>query len=171
MKRRYFAVAVAAMFAAGAAFGEDTTPADEIVGQWYTDKNESKVQVVKKDGKYFGTIIWLAEPKYPKDDAEAGKTKHDRFNPDAAQKKNPTIGIQVLKNFTYDAADKSWGSGTIYDPANGKTYKCVIRVQPDPKGVDGKSLYVRGYIGVQFIGRTTIWYRVPKDQTEKTEAK
>jgi uncharacterized protein (DUF2147 family) len=171
MKRRYLAAAMAAVVIAGVALGEDISPADEILGQWYTDKNESKVQVVKKDGKYYGTIIWLAEPKYPADDAEAGKIKHDRFNPNKKAQGNPTIGIQVLKDFTYDAADKSWSGGTIYDPAHGTTYKCVIRVQADPKGVDGKSLFVRGYIGIQILGRTTVWYRVPKDQMEKVEAK
>jgi hypothetical protein len=26
---------------------------------------------------------------------------------------------------------------------------------------------VRGYIGIPTLGRTTIWYRVPKEQMEK----
>ena len=171
MKRRYLAAAMAAVLVAGVAASEDTNPADEILGQWYTDKNESKVHVVKKDGKYYGTIIWLAETKYAAGDAEAGKIKHDRFNPDKARQADPTIGIQVLKDFTYDATDKSWSGGTIYDPANGRTYKCIIRFQPDPKGIDGRSLYVRGYVGFQLLGRTTIWYRVPKEQMEKVEPK
>ncbi len=168
MKRRYLAAAVAAVLMTGMARGEDLAPADEILGQWYTDKNASKIEVVKRDGKYYGTIIWLDEPNYPADDPEKGKPKRDRNNPEKKMQKKPVIGIAVLKDFTYDAADKSWSAGTIYDPENGKTYKCVIRFQADPKGVDGKSLHVRGYIGFQALGRTTVWYRVPKDKMEKT---
>ena len=67
----------------GLAAGEDE-PADELLGQWYTEDNESKVEVVKKDGKFFGKIIWLSEPNYGADepDGDAGKPKRDKNNPD-----------------------------------------------------------------------------------------
>ncbi len=160
----------AALLLAGRVLAEDA-PADELLGQWYTADNESKVEVVKKDGKYFGTIIWLSEPDYDSSepDGDAGKPKRDKNNPDKEAQKKPVIGLQVLKNFVHNASDETWDSGTIYDPNNGRTYKCVIRFQADPKGVDGKSLHVRGYIGIPTLGRTTIWYRVPKDEMEKTE--
>lgn len=155
---------------AGRVFAEDA-PADALLGQWYTAGNESKVEVIKRDGKYFGTIIWLSEPNYDasEPDGDAGKPKRDKNNPDKEAQKKPVIGLQVLKNFVYNASDQTWDSGTIYDPNNGRTYKCVIRFQDDPKGVDGKSLHVRGYIGIPTLGRTTIWYRVPKEEMEKTE--
>ena len=144
-------------------------PADELLGQWYTEDNESKVEVVKKDGKFFGTIIWLSEPNYGPDepDGDAGKPKRDKNNPDKVAQKKPVIGIEVLKNFVYNADDKTWDSGTIYDPNNGRTYKCVIRFQDDPKGIDGKSLHVRGYIGIPTLGRTTLGYRVKTVEMEK----
>ena len=153
----------------GLAAAEDE-PADELIGQWYTEDNESKVEVVKKDGKYFGTIIWLSEPNYGPDepDGDAGKPKRDKNNPDKAAQKKPVIGIQVLKNFAYVPGEKTWEGGTIYDPNNGRTYKCVIRFQADAKGIDGKSLHVRGYIGIPTLGRTTVWYRVPRDEMEKS---
>jgi len=149
----------------------EDTPGDALLGQWYTADDESKVEVIQNDGKFYGTIIWLKEPNYGPDepDGDAGKPKRDKNNPDKEAQKKPVIGIQVLKNFVYNASDNTWDSGTIYDPNNGRTYKCVIRFQDDPKGVDGKSLHVRGYIGIPTLGRTTVWYRVPKDQMEKTE--
>jgi uncharacterized protein (DUF2147 family) len=167
--RVWIAAIIGAALATGAAIAADEAP-DQLLGQWYTEDNESKVEVVKKDGKYFGTIIWLSEPNYGPDEEDTGKPKRDKNNPDKTKQHDPVIGIQVLKNFSYVAGEKTWEGGTIYDPNNGRTYKCVIRFQNDPKGVDGKSLHVRGYIGIPTLGRTTIWYRVPKDEMEPSTA-
>ena len=139
---------------------------DAILGQWYTADNASKVLVVKSKGKYEGTIIWLDEPRYNKEDAEAGKIKHDRKNPDKKLKARKLVGLQILKNFVYDKDDKAWNSGTIYDPEVGKVYKCTIKPVSDPKVEGGKRLDVRGYIGFPALGRTTAWTRVPKDELE-----
>lgn len=73
-------------------------PADELLGQWYTEDDASKVVIVKRNGKYYGTIIWLDEPLYPKDDKEAGKVKYDRENREKKLRKRPIIGIEVLKS-------------------------------------------------------------------------
>ncbi len=58
-----------------------------------------------------------------------------------------------MTGFAY-AGKQTWKKGTIYDPDNGKTYKCKVRL-----GDDGV-LNVRGYIGVSMIGRTSLWTRV-----------
>jgi uncharacterized protein (DUF2147 family) len=173
MKGAAGAIVAGLALCAGASCGAaaEDAPGDELLGQWYTEDDESKVEVIKTDGKYFGTIIWLSEPNYEADDAEAGRPKRDRENPDAAKRNDPVIGIQVLKNFHYVPGDQTWEGGTIYDPANGRTYKCVIRFKDDPKGVDGKSLHVRGYIGIPTLGRTTVWYRVPQEEMEPSAAK
>lgn len=144
-------------------------PADVILGQWYTEDDESIVRVVKRDGKYFGAIIWLDEPRYDNDDKEAGVIKHDRENPDPSLRDKPLIGLQVLKNFTYDSGDEAWTGGTIYDPANGRTYKCVVRLQDDPEAPATPKLHVRGYIGIPALGRTTIWRRVPPDERKEVD--
>jgi uncharacterized protein (DUF2147 family) len=41
--------------------------------------------------------------------------------------------------------------GTIYDPGNGKKYKCKIWLRKDG------NLKVRGFVGVSLIGRNEIW--------------
>ena len=47
-----------------------------------------------------------------------------------------------------------FAGGRITDPTNGKTYKCVLKL-------DGRDrLRVRGYIGVRALGRTQVWRRV-----------
>jgi uncharacterized protein (DUF2147 family) len=140
--------------------------ADELLGQWYTEDNDSKVVVTKESGKYVGKIIWLKEPLYGKDEADTGKPKRDKFNPSKKLRSRPVIGLRILEGFTYNAKDKSWENGTIYDPESGKTYKCVIKFEKDSKALKGKKLYVRGYIGLPVLGRTTYWHYVPEKELE-----
>ena len=60
----------------------------------------------------------------------------------------------IVKDFVYKGSGQ-WYKGTIYDPDNGKTYKCKIKY-----GDSDKVLKVRGFIGVSLLGRTTLWTRV-----------
>ena len=61
----------------------------------------------------------------------------------------------ALKAFDYDAKDKEWVDGTIYDPKNGKTYKCFIWFEED----DDITLHVKGFIGFALLGREVEWKR------------
>lgn len=151
MRNGWTLVAVCAVLIAFGAASENKEP---VLGAWLTTGGDSHVEIVMgTDGKLSGKITWLAEPNYPADDAEAGKAKHDRLNPDASKQAAPIIGLEVLKGFT-KGSDGVWSGGTVYDPKNGKTYKCKITLSED-----GKKLNVRGYIGVSLIGRTEVWDR------------
>jgi uncharacterized protein (DUF2147 family) len=137
---------------------------DAILGLWATDPDSKgglgHVEVTKKDGEYFGTIVWLEEAVYPPDDpiGTPGEPKVDYFNPDPDLRDVPVVGLEIFKDFVYKG-DGVWHKGTIYDPNNGKTYKCKMRF-----GETDKVLKVRGYIGVSMIGRTTIWTRVENEE-------
>ncbi|MCU0303989.1 MAG: DUF2147 domain-containing protein [Thermoanaerobaculales bacterium] len=157
MRRLTMLLAVVALLTAGTVAAQD---GDAILGLWATDPEggggEAHVDVTKVDGKYFGTIVWLAEPLAPPDDERQppGTPKTDVNNPDPALRDKPVIGLQIVKDFVYKG-DGEWHKGTIYDPDNGKTYKCKIRF-----GDTREVLKVRGYIGISMIGRTTVWTRV-----------
>ncbi len=140
-----------------------------IVGQWYSENNRSKILVQEEKGVFNGKIIWLDEPLYPKDDKEAGKRRRDRENPDKKRRKDPVLGLNVLKNFKFDTKKQSWEGGTIYDPDRGKTYKCVIKLEADADVEGGVKLYVRGYVGIPALGRTTYWTKVPEKELEKVK--
>ena len=58
-----------------------------------------------------------------------------------------------MKNFTYDSNSNQWTGGEIYDPKNGKTYSCKMKLSSD------NHLEVRGYIGISMLGRTEHWER------------
>jgi uncharacterized protein (DUF2147 family) len=148
------------LLVAGPAAAQD---GDAILGLWATDPEggggEAHVRVFKEDGKYFGKIVWLAEPVYPEDDPKGtpGEEKTDLNNPDPDLRGEPVIGLMITRDFVYNGKG-TWHKGTIYDPDNGKTYKCKIKF-----GESENVLKVRGYIGVSMLGRTTYWTRVENE--------
>lgn len=116
--------------------------ADDILGVWYNAEKTAKIEIYKQRSEYFGKIVWLKEP------LRDGKPKLDIHNQDESLRKRPVMGLILLNNFVFD--EDEWEDGTIYDPKNGETYDCVITKT-------GNILYVRGYVGFSFIGRTTEW--------------
>ncbi len=123
--------------------------ADDVLGLWLNEDEDAHIEVFKKDGKYFGKIIWL---KLPIDD-ETGKAKLDKHNSDEELQKKPVLGLEVTKDFVFDD-DDTYEDGSIYDPKNGKKYSCYMRYESLDK------LKIRGYIGITLLGRTTYWTRV-----------
>lgn len=130
------------------------TADDGILGQWTTKDGKSHVVISKCDAGLCGKIVWLKEPKYPADDdgGMAGQTKVDRENPNPELQKKPILGLEFMSGFKTRNGNV-WENGTIYDPDNGKTYKCKLTLK------DPKTLKVRGFIGFSWIGRTSIWTR------------
>ncbi|MBI3849534.1 MAG: DUF2147 domain-containing protein [Verrucomicrobia bacterium] len=126
----------------------------EILGVWTTTDNKSQVELFKVDDKLHGKIISLKEPNWPANDEKGmgGKPKNDRNNPDPKLRDQPIIGLEFMSGFTY-SGKKRWESGKIYDPENGKTYKCKLSL------VSTNRLDVRGFIGISLIGRTEVWTR------------
>jgi uncharacterized protein (DUF2147 family) len=136
---------------ASSAFGGSP---DAITGIWTTAENKAKIEIFKCGSNYCGKIIELKEATYSADDKKgmAGQPKVDRENPDQKLRTRPIVGMQMLDGFSY-AGDNRWEGGTIYDPKNGKTYKCKITL------AEPNQLKVRGFIGISLIGRTETWTR------------
>lgn len=124
---------------------------DDILGVWLNEDKDAHIQIYKESDKYFGEIVWLETPI----DEDTGKPKLDDENEDESLRDRPILGLLLLKNFEFDGDDE-WEKGRIYDPKNGKTYKCYMEFHDE--NVD--ELKVRGYIGFSMIGRTTYWTRV-----------
>lgn len=120
---------------------------DKIEGLWYNDIKSAKVLISKgNNGKFSGKIVWLKEP------LEKGKPKLDTKNSEENLRNRPILGLQILTDFEKDE-DSKYTGGTIYDPKNGKTYSCKMTYK-------GKTLDIRGYIGISLLGRTTVWERI-----------
>ena len=121
----------------------------DVIGVWLNQDEDAHVEMFKRDGKIYGKIVWLKEPI----DADTGKPKTDKNNPDPKLKSVPTLGLEILKGFSFDGK-KEWSGGEIYDPKSGKTYSSYMAFESKDK------LKIRGYIGVSLLGRTTYWTRV-----------
>jgi len=128
-------------------FSVNAQDENRVLGTWLTQYGDSKV-TIKKDskGKYYGEITWLKEPN------RNGKPKVDDKNPDVNLQSRPVMGLKILDGFSYEKDDKEWIDGKIYDPKEGKTYKCLMWFDEDLN-----KLNVKGYIGFSFIGKQVVW--------------
>lgn len=143
LRKTSFALLMALMFSLAAS----AQKADAILGSWVNPNGEDHILIYKKGNKYFGKLDWI---KHPND--EQGKPKTDKKNPDKALQSRPDLGLELLKDFTFNGEDV-YGDGTIYDPKSGKTYSCKMTIKDN-------SLKIRGYIGISLFGRSEIWIRV-----------
>ena len=128
--------------------------ADDILGLWFNEEKDAKIEIVKCAERYCGKIVWLKEPNYPEGEKDGvpGTPRVDHHNPDAAHHKDPILGLQIVHNFVF-AGENLWNDGRVYDPKNGKTYKGKMTL------VSPTQLDLRGYIGISLLGRTTTWTR------------
>ncbi|MCU0467371.1 MAG: DUF2147 domain-containing protein [Arcicella sp.] len=122
---------------------ESTSNSDVIIGEWYSDTKDGKIEIFKKGDKYYGKLVWIKNENVT-----------DWQNPNPKLRSQKILGLTILKDFSYNK--NSWDGGTIYDPNSGKTYSCFLKLN------EKNELVVRGYIGVSFIGRSSIWTRATK---------
>jgi uncharacterized protein (DUF2147 family) len=122
---------------------------NNICGIWLEEKKQSHIEIYQTEkGLFEGKIIWLAEPLN-----ENGEIKKDKENPNELLRGQTLKGLTIIKKLEY--LDKNeWGNGTIYDARSGKTYSLNANLKND------KTLFMRGYIGFSFIGKTTTWTKV-----------
>ena len=139
-------LAFAALSFAASAFAAADSPA----GTWRsiddkTKKERSIIHVTEENGELKGVVEKIFDQ--PGDDPAhlCKECKGDR-------KDKPIVGMTILWGMKKDG--NAWTGGEILDPKNGKTYSCKITLSED-----GKSLNVRGFIGLSLIGRTQTWLR------------
>jgi uncharacterized protein (DUF2147 family) len=132
------------------AFAQD---AQKIAGIWWNDEKTSKIEVKEENGKFIGTVIYINPEKYVN-----GEPEKDNMNPDVKLRSRSRLGLQILSGLKFDASDKEWQGGRIYDPKNGKTYDCFAWFEKD-----ANTLNIKGYIaGMKWLGRATTWTRTTK---------
>jgi len=115
---------------------------DDIVGTWFNDDSIAIIVVYKHEGMYFGQLVWRVD-----------STKLDNNNPFPHLRTRKRIGLEVLKDATFDGKD-SWEHAVMYDPSNGHTYSARLTMHSRDK------LELTGYVIYTRLGRGTTWYRV-----------
>jgi uncharacterized protein (DUF2147 family) len=153
MKRWVFVVIGLGLFLLFSRAGFAQNP-NAVLGKWWNEEKDAHIEIYSCEGRICGKIIWLKEPNYPADDAKgmAGKSKVDRENSDTAKRELPILGMNLVWGFTH-AGENVWEGGSIYNPREGKTYKCKMTLE------NQDTLKVRGFIGISLIGKTNIWTR------------
>ena len=123
MKKVIISLVLAMMSAAGYA--------QSVVGKWVTEGGESQVEIYQSGDQLNGKIVWL----------QKGDGQQDVHNLQSRK----LVGINILTGLK-KKGDK-WEGGKIYNPKNGKTYKCSI-------WLDGNNLKVRGYLAMFYETQT-----------------
>lgn len=131
---------------AGGALADTSSPA----GVWKsiddkTKKERSIIRITDVNGEFKGVVEKIFDQ--PGDDpAHLCKECKDEH------KDKPIVGMTILWGLKKDG--DGWSGGEILDPKNGKIYRAKMSLSED-----GKSLKVRGFIGISLIGRTQTWHR------------
>lgn len=126
----------------------------DIVGTWRSidDKtgfSKGIVEITKDEkGIYTGRIIEIIpRPGYT--------PKTHCYKCPAPYTDKPILGLQVLNNIKVDPKKPGeYHNGTILDPLSGKVYKSRIKLNST-----GDRLTMRGFVGVEVIGRSQHWIR------------
>ena len=147
MKKQWISMlALTAMLSMNAWAAQPMSP----VGLWKniddkSGKPKALIRITERDGQYFGKIEKLFR--------ETGQVQNPICDKCSGELKDKeVIGMTMLNGMKPDGED--FGGGTITDPDNGTSYKCKLSLADG-----GKTLKVRGYIGVPWIGRSQSWVR------------
>jgi len=124
---------------------------DAILGIWWNQEKTSRIEVTKRNDKYYGKIVWL-ESEF--EDGSTTQPNLDDKNPDEKLRSRKVMGLEVLKDLEWD--DDEWEDGTIYDPKSGNEYSCYAEFEDEN---NTNVLKLRGYVGFSLIGRTSYWTR------------
>lgn len=112
----------------------------DILGIWINQAGDGLTVITQQQGLYKGTIIGSTD----------GQDRYDIHNPNPQLRDRSLLGVKVLGDFKYGGNNK-WKDGWVYDPNNGKTYSCKMKL------IDDDTLEIRGYIGISLFGRTEVW--------------
>ncbi len=137
---------VAATMIYSMAWAQSTSP----IGLWKsiddrTGKPTAIIRITEIEGRFQGRI----EKVFP----EPGESA----NPVCSECKGelrdqPIVGMTILSELR--RVGDEYTEGRILDPDNGKLYRCTMRLSDG-----GNRLNIRGYIGIQLLGRTQVWLR------------
>lgn len=119
------------------------------IGTWIsiddeTNQPRSEIQIWESNGKLYGKVVKI----YPRPGDKGICEKCP-----GAFKNKPIKGLTIMWGLR-PAGRNVWSDGEILDPKKGKIYNLKITLSEN-----GRTLSVRGHIGISLLGRTQVWRR------------
>ena len=142
----------ARLFAASPAAAADLSSA---AGLWQSVDDDTKQPngwflITNHDGVYSGIIAKMFLKPGDDPNVVCDKCTDDR-------KDHPWLGLEIIRGMQQDAREPDkYTGGNILDPRDGKVYHATMKLTPD-----GQTLVVRGYLGIELLGKNQYWTRLP----------
>jgi uncharacterized protein (DUF2147 family) len=134
---------LAAVLTASAAFAAPVLASDPT-GLWQTPTNGGQVRISRCGQALCGVLVTSDHIR-----AEPGAL--DENNSDRSLRTRPLRNLPMLRGFT--GGPTEWTGGSVYNPADGRTYRGTITMQGD------NTLRLRGCV-VAPLCRNQTWTRV-----------
>lgn len=122
---------------------DPATAAEAGVRGYWQEPSGAVIQIAQCAVGLCLKIVSLSQGDHPHTDVN---------NPDKKLRGRSLCGLRVGQDFTQSDSQHADG-GHVYDPKSGRTYSGSMTAQ-------GNTLKLRGYLGIQLLGRTETWTRV-----------
>jgi len=125
-----------------------------VKGFWQSYNDSGKPNAwfyfTEKDGVFEGRLV----KSFPKPGDEGKVRTCDKC--EGPFKGLPVVGLPIVTGMKRDGL--AYEDGHVLDPRDGTVYDARMDITPD-----GKTLLLRGYVGIAVIGQTKTWTRLPDD--------
>ncbi|MEO5944739.1 MAG: DUF2147 domain-containing protein [Ferruginibacter sp.] len=124
---------------------------DAIAGKWMSSDNNLEVEIYKANKDFKAKVIWFDDTD---DKSKPMNERLDEKNKDKALRTRKIIGMEALRNLTYNKEDDEWLDGIIYDSSSGKEWNAKAWL------TDEGLLKVRGYWHFSVFGQNMTFKKV-----------